>query len=116
MLSRASETDALPRSTWMSQLFDAEPPRLPVPEELRDEYDPALEGQSDLSSPALRAKSMLILSAASKNLLESDFIRLASKGKHVEGWVGGILKGETIATTPATRLYSSICFHPTVSR
>ncbi|KAI1119518.1 hypothetical protein F5Y14DRAFT_395605 [Nemania sp. NC0429] len=96
MLSRTTETDAPSRSAWMSQLFDAEPPRLPVPEELRDEADAALEGQpnsySDSDSPALRAKSMLILSAASKNLLESDFIRLASKGKHVDGWVGGILK------------------------
>ncbi|KAI0470263.1 hypothetical protein F4859DRAFT_486162 [Xylaria cf. heliscus] len=35
---------------------------------------------------------MLILGAASKNLVESDFLRLGMKGKHVEGWVGGIVK------------------------
>ena len=35
---------------------------------------------------------MLILSGASKALLASDFVRLGVKGKHVEGWVGGILK------------------------
>ncbi|KAI0533387.1 hypothetical protein GGR58DRAFT_116350 [Xylaria digitata] len=70
---------------------DAEPPRLAVPEELHDE-DVAASMPLEFYSPDLRAKSMLILSAASKNLVESDFLRLGVKGKHVEGWVGGILK------------------------
>jgi hypothetical protein len=51
---------------------------------------------SDFYSPALHAKSMLILSAASKHLLESDFLRLGARGKHLEGWVGGILKGKNL--------------------
>ncbi|KAI1128138.1 hypothetical protein F5Y10DRAFT_265457 [Nemania abortiva] len=86
----ASDAD-VPRNTWVSQLFDDEPPRLAVPEDLRDEDVSELE-EAGLNSPALRAESMLILSAASKNLLESDFLRLGVQGKHVEGWVGGILK------------------------
>ncbi len=89
---------------WASHLFDddnnnGEPPRLAVPEELQDDEEngmPAHDEAPGFYSPALRAKSMLILSAASKSLRESDFLRLGMKGKHVEGWVGGILKGKPI--------------------
>ncbi|KAI3329065.1 hypothetical protein HD806DRAFT_271468 [Xylariaceae sp. AK1471] len=84
-----SDTD-VPRNTWVSQLFE-EPPRLVVPKEPQDEKS-SIEKNSDVS-PDFRAKSMLVLSAASKHLLESDFLRLGARGKHVEGWVGGgILK------------------------
>ncbi|TGJ82467.1 hypothetical protein E0Z10_g6309 [Xylaria hypoxylon] len=92
MPKSASESGAL-RNSWASRLFDDEPPRLAVPEELQDEDEDVLaQIAPEFYVPALRAKSMLILSAASKNLLESDFLRLGVKGKHVEGWVGGILK------------------------
>ncbi|KAI0553683.1 hypothetical protein F4679DRAFT_432115 [Xylaria curta] len=92
-IKRASNADA-PNNTWVSQLFaeDDEPPRLAVPEELQDEGDVTAQETSELWSPALRAKGMLILGAASKSLVESDFLRLGMKGKHVEGWVGGIIK------------------------
>ncbi|KAI1277488.1 hypothetical protein F5Y07DRAFT_363113 [Xylaria sp. FL0933] len=75
---------------------DPEPPRLAVPEELQQHDEDAFTAQDNddlrLAPSAHGAKSMLILSAASKNLLESDFLRLGVKGKHVEGWVGGIVK------------------------
>ncbi|KAI1736834.1 hypothetical protein F4680DRAFT_430262 [Xylaria scruposa] len=92
-IKRASDADA-PNNTWVSQLFaeDNEPPRLAVPGELQDEGDVPAQETSELWSPALRAKGMLILGAASKSLVESDFLRLGMKGKHVEGWVGGIIK------------------------
>ncbi|KAI1175036.1 hypothetical protein F4777DRAFT_551690 [Nemania sp. FL0916] len=88
------------KSAWASQLSDEEIPRLAVLGGLEDEdgdislLEPSSESEVGglLSSSALRAKSMLILSAASKNLLESDFLRLGVQGKHVEGWVGGIVK------------------------
>ncbi|KAI0423717.1 hypothetical protein F5Y09DRAFT_326652 [Xylaria sp. FL1042] len=89
------ETDASKSKSWASQLFrNEELPRLPVPEELRHNED-AVAARHDgakFSLPTLGAQSMLILSAASKNLLESDFLRLGVKGKHVEGWVGGFRK------------------------
>ncbi|KAI0817235.1 hypothetical protein GGR55DRAFT_8813 [Xylaria sp. FL0064] len=80
-----------------SHLFrDPEPPRLAVPEELQQHEEEAFTAQDSddprVSPSAHGAKSMLILSAASKHLLESDFLRLGVKGKHVEGWVGGIVK------------------------
>ncbi|KAI0103131.1 hypothetical protein GGR51DRAFT_550005 [Nemania sp. FL0031] len=86
----ASDAD-VPRNSWVSQLFDIEPPRQVAVEDLQDEDALGLKA-AGYSLPALRAKCMLILSAASKNLLESDFLRLGVQGKHVEGWVGGILK------------------------
>ncbi|KAI0409651.1 hypothetical protein F4802DRAFT_154600 [Xylaria palmicola] len=86
----ASDADA-PRHAWISGLSDDEPPRLAVPEAFQHE-DVGAQEAPELSSAALRAKGMLILSAASKTLLESDFLRLGAKGKHVEGWIAGILK------------------------
>ncbi|GAW21580.1 hypothetical protein ANO14919_111030 [Xylariales sp. No.14919] len=86
----ASESDTVKRS-WASLLADEELPRLPVPEELQDD-NVLMAMTSEFYSSALHAKSMLILSAGSKSLLESDFLRLGVKGKHVDGWVGGILK------------------------
>lgn len=102
-LEGTSDADVV-RNTWASQLAaaadnDDEPPRLAVPEELRDDADDILaQLRSERASPAFRAQGMLILSAASKNLLESDFLRVGAKGKLVEGWVGGILKGKKHAT------------------
>ncbi|RWA07870.1 hypothetical protein EKO27_g7238 [Xylaria grammica] len=86
----ASESNTVKRS-WASLLADKELPRLPVPEELQDD-NVLMTMASEFYSSALHAKSMLILSAGSKGLLESDFLRLGVKGKHVDGWVGGILK------------------------
>ncbi|KAI0459278.1 hypothetical protein F5B21DRAFT_456161 [Xylaria acuta] len=94
-IQRASDPDNAPKNTWVAQLFDDlnESSRLAVPEELlRDEGDLSAPESPELYSQALGAKGMLILGAASKNLVESDFLRLGMKGKHVEGWVGGIVK------------------------
>ncbi|KAI0972763.1 hypothetical protein F4678DRAFT_51409 [Xylaria arbuscula] len=99
----ASETDVSnnEKKSWASHLFndnaDHEPPRLALPEELQDaaaekEKEVIVNDAPGFYTQAISAKSMLILSAASKNLQESDFLRLGVKGKHVEGWVGGILK------------------------
>ncbi|KAI1344959.1 hypothetical protein F5Y15DRAFT_12909 [Xylariaceae sp. FL0016] len=88
------------RSPWLSGLF-GEPPRMTLLDEFSSEVQEQLgltsngrdNGEPDeFKDIALRAKSMLILSAASKHLLESDFLRVGTKSKHVEGWVSGILK------------------------
>jgi hypothetical protein len=47
------------------------------------EQDQALSGR----------ESILVLSACSKTLEESDFFRLSPKGQHIEGWKSGLLKG-----------------------
>ncbi|XXG94433.1 hypothetical protein Hte_000689 [Hypoxylon texense] len=110
--TRAQQLDGLPKSAWASQAFDEPPPlAAPIPDEHPAEendndayhhnYGPRRPGTrnpsdaSSSSSPSsadnpLRAQSMLILSAASKQLLESDFMRLGRRGAHVEGWVAGI--------------------------
>ncbi|KAI0019527.1 hypothetical protein F4780DRAFT_780373 [Xylariomycetidae sp. FL0641] len=91
------------QSLWAADLAeeDDEPPRMALDEELKEfaaglsedtHHSPFGQDFDGLGEVALRAKSMLILSAASKHLLESDFLRLGQKGKHVEGWVSGILK------------------------
>ncbi|CAJ2501961.1 Uu.00g048140.m01.CDS01 [Anthostomella pinea] len=82
-------------SSRLSQLFE-EPQRIPLHdgfpiEGLQNEENKSA-GAVEWDTTALRAKAILILSAASKHLLESDFLRLGPKGKHVEGWVSGILK------------------------
>lgn len=85
--ARSPPLDDTQHSRWASQMLEEPPPVLDVPEglDMNDE-------QSD--TPVPRAESMLVLSATSKNLLESDFLRLGVKGRHVEGWVSGILKGK----------------------
>ncbi|KAI6093571.1 hypothetical protein F4821DRAFT_220922 [Hypoxylon rubiginosum] len=106
--------DGLPKSAWASQTFDEPAPLAPhAPtsneyhlegegegeHEQHAQYDPkTLSSRTSLSHNGppstaenpLRAQSMLILSAASKQLLESDFVRLGRRGAHVEGWVAGI--------------------------
>ncbi|RYP05062.1 hypothetical protein DL765_009957 [Monosporascus sp. GIB2] len=95
-------------SRWASQLLEEPPHILDVPEggiagiaaDLgRDSAATtpndaaAAASPSPAPAPAVpRAKCMLVLSAASKNLMESDFLRLGVKGQHVEGWVSGIVK------------------------
>ncbi|RYP81245.1 hypothetical protein DL769_002075 [Monosporascus sp. CRB-8-3] len=97
-------------SRWASQLLE-EPPRvLDVPQggiagiTADPGPDPAATTSEDAAAAAAaaasasptpavpRARCMLVLSAASKNLMESDFLRLGVKGQHVEGWVSGIVK------------------------
>ncbi|KAI1766200.1 hypothetical protein GGR53DRAFT_487201 [Hypoxylon sp. FL1150] len=91
--------DELPKSAWSSQTFDKPPPltasttsdhRPGAQDSHHAHYDPKpLSSRSSAEHP-LRAQSMLILSAASKQLLESDFVRLGRRGAHVAGWVAGI--------------------------
>ena len=78
---------------------DEEPPRLPprvfdVPGGLLADAIEG-EGRRSIAEGPRRPGGMLILSATSKNLMESDFMRLAVRGRHVEGWVGGLLKGQS---------------------
>jgi hypothetical protein len=42
---------------------------------------------------AVTLPSLLVLNACSKNLEESDFFRLGSRGEHIQGWASGIIKG-----------------------
>jgi hypothetical protein len=37
--------------------------------------------------------TLLVLSGASKSLLESDFYRLARQGKHLDNWAIGLVRG-----------------------
>ncbi|RYP03069.1 hypothetical protein DL764_005418 [Monosporascus ibericus] len=80
-------------SRWASQLLK-EPPRvLDVREEVIAGIAADPRPDPAAIAPAVpRARCMLVLSAASKNLMESDFLRLGVKGQHVEGWVSGIVK------------------------
>ncbi|KAI0136041.1 hypothetical protein F4776DRAFT_117530 [Hypoxylon sp. NC0597] len=106
-----TQLNSIPKHPWASSQFSNEPDpsSLTVAEEFHfnHEDDDAPPGtgngngngndkSSDTLDPSsafpLRAKAMLILSAASKNLHESDFLRLAPRGLHVEGWVGGITR------------------------
>ena len=90
---------------------DAEPPRLqPQVFDVPADMNPDLleqgnesDGGSMVDGPR-RPGGMLILSAASKHLEESDFMRLGVQGRHVEGWVSGIVKGEP-PLPPATAPY-----------
>ncbi|KAI0396286.1 hypothetical protein F5Y17DRAFT_456225 [Xylariaceae sp. FL0594] len=107
-LKRESELDPdpdAPRNSWAAQLFE-EPPRpgQSLLEELGDEdlEDDDEEGEREEgslptstapgTSESNRGLAVLVLAAASKHLNESDFMRLGLKGKHLEGWTGGILK------------------------
>lgn len=42
------------------------------------------------------SSDVLLLSCASKNLEESDFLRINPKGTHIEGWASGMMKGRHI--------------------
>lgn len=60
-----------------------------------------------MESMSTRAPSVLVLSAVSKTLEESDFFRLSPKGEHIEGWTSGILRGsDTEAIEPRYLQYS----------
>ncbi|KAF3055607.1 hypothetical protein GL218_07054 [Daldinia childiae] len=84
--AKALGKNATPKSSWASHLLD-DPPQPSPDTELNDNENDSNRKSGDVP---LRAKSMLILSAASKHLAESDFLRLGPQGAHVEGWVGGI--------------------------
>ncbi|KAI1431444.1 hypothetical protein GGR50DRAFT_67159 [Xylaria sp. CBS 124048] len=91
------ERDSKPETPLKSWLSDLLAQQLSYPTPPGDRQDEGVgvakeEEKSEFQTSVFRAQSMLILSAVSKNLLESDFLRLGVKGKHVDGWVGGILK------------------------
>lgn len=74
----------------------------PIDRETKDVFSPTGTNLSvDPSVPDYhkmrerRDASVLVLSNASKNLAESDFLRLSPKGEHIEGWTSGIIKGTT---------------------
>jgi hypothetical protein len=105
-----------PRNSWVSQLFE-EPPRLgqATLEGPRNESSKGKREGAEGSPSAITAsdfhmfgsppgKAMLILSGASKHLNESDFMRLGMKGKHLDGWTGGIQKGKKKTKAFANRL------------
>ncbi|KAI0380036.1 hypothetical protein F5Y04DRAFT_104730 [Hypomontagnella monticulosa] len=90
----------LRRSPWSSEFLDEPPLLTEADEQLLDDEptESKLNGKPKSTTTdrptsdtvPLRAQSMLILSAASKHLLESDFIRLSPRSTHVEGWVQGL--------------------------
>ncbi len=81
-------------SRWTSRLLD-ELPRVPGMAAADDDQP----GPANTRNPAVPG-GMLVMSASSKNLVESDFLRLGVKGQHVEGWVSGILKGIYFSLPP----------------
>ncbi|KAI1409088.1 hypothetical protein F5Y13DRAFT_94916 [Hypoxylon sp. FL1857] len=87
-----------PIRPWTSQFFNESDLESEPSTVAEDHYfdEPDTPSSTDTPDPAsafpLRAKAMLILSAASKQLHESDFQRLAPRGQHVEGWVGGLAR------------------------
>ncbi|ORY63192.1 uncharacterized protein BCR38DRAFT_223593 [Pseudomassariella vexata] len=90
--TRFSPDEISADSAWVSQLLEASPPSetgpLRVPnDDLITYLDPKVRDTNR------HARAMLVLSAASKCLAESDFFRLSdNKAEHVEGWVRGITK------------------------
>ncbi|KAI8965775.1 hypothetical protein F5Y11DRAFT_311396 [Daldinia sp. FL1419] len=82
-----------PKPSWASHLLDDPPsPTSSASSTSPSDFDsePTAAASRKSNDVPLRAKSMLILSAASKHLLESDFQRLAPQGVHIEDWIGGI--------------------------
>ncbi|KAI2618861.1 hypothetical protein GGR54DRAFT_604869 [Hypoxylon sp. NC1633] len=90
-----------PKSTRTSPLFGEPSSLTPLTVEADEHHDlPPTNTTTSTASTStpdpkpvatpLRPQAMLILSAASKHLHESDFMRLARRGAHVEGWVSGI--------------------------
>ena len=86
-------------------------PTLPLPtvEELLEGFDGSTVNDSSHPRETTKAASsdaykhrkiaVLVLQVASRSLIESDFRRLAPKGKHIGGWTGpgDILKGTSSA-------------------
>ncbi|KAL1866110.1 hypothetical protein VTK73DRAFT_4903 [Phialemonium thermophilum] len=50
------------------------------------------DGKTGKDSESYNGPTVLVLNAASKSLLESDFYRLGPQGRHLEGWTSGIVK------------------------
>lgn len=86
---------------------DENVPRLALPEvdrffeEFQDELDPYKQRPKKITARAntnafkQKQLALLVLQIASKSLVESDFRRIAPKGKHIGDWTGpgDILKG-----------------------
>lgn len=83
-------------SQWAPKLLEDQTAPEMEPLVLPEELDLPLEQDASLAA----TKCMLILSAASSNLVESDFLRLGAKGRHVEGWVNGLIKGRDSRVQP----------------
>ena len=91
------------------------PPRLPL-SDFDDEHAQA-QAQRKLmtraaSVDAFRQSNMtvLLLTRASKSLVEGDFRRIAPKGKHIKEWrgPGDILEGNDTADQIGTKLLTSV--------
>jgi len=103
------------RNSWVSQIFEEPPrpgqtalekPRSESGEKGKEDESPSTMAASDFyKSSGPRGKAMLILSGASKHLNESDFMRLGMKGKHLDGWMGGIQKGKKRKNIPQSIIY-----------
>lgn len=94
-------------SSVSSKPKDQDLPRLPLPEvdeffeEFQGDLDHSRDRPSDVTKTAAahafrhQKLAVLALHIASKSLIESDFRRVAPKGKHIDDWTGpgDILKG-----------------------
>jgi len=93
-----------------SEAKDQDVPRLPLPEvdeffeEFQDDLDRSRNGPSTVAKTAAahafrhQKLAVLALQIASKSLIESDFRRIAPKGKHINDWTG---PGDIVKGSPA---------------
>lgn len=91
-----------------SEAKDKDLPRLPLPEvdeffeDFQDDLDRSKNTSNNVTKTAAanafrhQQLAVLALQIASKSLVESDFRRVAPRGKHIDEWTGpgDILKGE----------------------
>ena len=54
---------------------------------------PGFGKDAGMGKVADQKPTVLLLSALTKTLEESDFFRLSPRGEHIEGWTSGIIKG-----------------------
>jgi hypothetical protein len=92
--SPAPEQSSLEHTRTRNPTPTREPKRAPLPlgDELRAWLENAVS-EVRRSSKREAGPTVLVLSNASRSLLESDFYRLAPQGQHVDGWAGAITKG-----------------------
>ncbi|KAI9731090.1 MAG: hypothetical protein M1818_007947 [Claussenomyces sp. TS43310] len=77
---------------WQTTSNDTNLPAPHTETSRKIDYDHMARGFDPQEMRRRRDASVLILSNASKNLAESDFLRLSPKGEHIEGWTSGIIK------------------------
>lgn len=66
--------------------------------------------EGGMSKKSNKKPSVLLLSALTKTLEESDFFRLSPRGEHIEGWSSGIIKGIITYPNPSTISHTDLTY------